>query len=202
MIRMMARVLAFGIAAAVVLPAGYGAVHGAPVEERVEKAQIRELPELSPEPAESFLKVTPSGNVYSDEVPMSYGYQCAMQDACRRYGVNYTIALGIAEVESRFDFEADSGLAWGIMQIAPVNYEWLLENGIDATTYSGNIEAGVFMFRQLKDKYGDTHLALMAYNCGEAGAAELWEQGYTQSGYSRDVMDAAGRWAFVVTKAG
>lgn len=49
MIRGMARVLALGIAAAVVLPAGYGAVHGAPVEERVEKVQVWELPEQDPE---------------------------------------------------------------------------------------------------------------------------------------------------------
>lgn len=202
MIRMMARLLAVGIAAAVVLPAGYGAVHGAPVTERVEAVRIWEAPEPSPEQAESFLQVTPSGNVYSDEVPMSYGYQAAMQDACRRYGVNYTIMLGIAEVESNFDFEADSGLAWGIMQIAPINYDWLLENGIDATTYSGNIEAGVFMFKTLKDKYRDTHKALMAYNCGEYGASLLWDEGYEQSNYSRAVMEAASRWGWIVSKAG
>ena len=202
MIRWMARVLAFGIAAAVILPTGYGAVHGAPVTERVETVRVWEVPEPSPEPAESFLTVTPSGNVYSDEVPMSYGYQAAMQDACRKWDVNYTIALGIAEVESQFDFEADSGLAWGLMQINPINYDWLLSEGIDATTYSGNIEAGVYMFRQLLDKYHDTHKALMAYNCGEYGASLLWDEGYEQSAYSRAVMEAASRWGWIVSKAG
>lgn len=54
MIRGMARLMALGIAAAVVLPAGYGAVHGAPTVERVEPVRAWEIqaPEPEPEPEE------------------------------------------------------------------------------------------------------------------------------------------------------
>lgn len=147
---------------------------------------------------ETSLIRTVSGNVYTDEVPMSQGYQCTMQDACRRYGVDYALALGIAEVESHFDFEADSGYARGIMQINPINYDMLRTVGIEPETKSGNIQAGVYMIGNLLDRYGDVHKALMAYNCGETGASELWAEGYESSQYSRDVLKAARKWDKVI----
>lgn len=168
-----------------------------PIVDQIEEAQTAQDGYIEIAEQDMGLKKTPSGNVYTDKVPMSDGYQCAMQDACRLYDVPYSLALGMAEIESHFDFEADSGLAWGIMQINPINYDWLLEEGIDATTYTGNIEAGVYMIGQLLEKY-DVHKALMAYNCGEYGASRLWDEGYHSSQYSRDVVAAAERWEEVI----
>lgn len=137
---------------------------------------------------------TANGYIYSDEIPLSDGWQCWMQECCERYGVPYTLALGVAETESSFDFEADSGYAYGLMQINPINYEWLREIGIDPETKLGNIQAGVYMLGQLLSSY-DVERALMAYNCGETYAAELWAEGQISSEYSRDVQAAAERWA-------
>ena len=131
---------------------------------------------------------------YNEQIPLPRYLQEAMQKACKKYGVPYALALAVAECESSFDLEADSGICWGVMQINPCNYSRLRELRIEPTEYEGNIVAGVFMLGELLNKYGDTHKALMAYNCGEAGAKQLWEQGYSTSGYSRKVTTQSELW--------
>lgn len=121
-----------------------------------------------------------------------------MQDACEKYNVPYALALAVAECESSFNLEADSGTCWGVMQIHPINYPRLRENGIEPTEYEGNITAGVFMLGELLDKYTDTHKALMAYNCGETGAKRLWNQGYFTSKYSRKVVEKYEKWQEII----
>ena len=131
---------------------------------------------------------------YNEQIPLAGYLQEAMQKACKKYGVPYALALAVAECESGFDLEADSGICWGVMQINPCNYSRLRELGIEPTEYEGNIVAGVFMLGELLNKYGDTHKALMAYNCGEAGAKGLWDQGYSTSYYSRKVTTQSEFW--------
>lgn len=131
---------------------------------------------------------------YSAEIPLSRFLQITMQNACREYGVTYTLALAVAECESSFDLEADSGTCYGLMQINPINYDRLRSLGIEPTEHEGNIVAGVYMLGELLGKYGDTHKALMAYNCGETGAARLWEKGYTASSYSEKVINTMEKW--------
>lgn len=132
--------------------------------------------------------------LYTEAIPLTAEHQTLMQEACETYGVNYALALAVMEHESSFNLDADSGICWGPMQINPINYEWLRECGVEPTTHEGNIVAGVLMLGDLLDKYDDTHKALMAYNCGETGAARLWREGYTTSGYSRAVVASAEKW--------
>ena len=117
-----------------------------------------------------------------------------------KYGVPYALALAVAECESSFILEADNGTCWGVMQIHPINYPRLRENGIEPTEYEGNIVAGVFMLGELLEKYSDTHKALMAYNCGETGAKRLWNQGYLTSTYSRKVVTKYEKWQQIINK--
>lgn len=132
---------------------------------------------------------------YNTEIPLSRFLQITMQNACREYGVPYALALAVAECESSFDLEADSGTCYGLMQINPINYDRLRSLGIEPTEYEGNVVAGVYM---LGEKYGDTHKALMAYNCGETGAARLWEKGYTASSYSEKVINTMEKWQQII----
>lgn len=132
--------------------------------------------------------------LHIEEIPLSYELQDTMQEACEKYGVPYELALGVAECESNFDLDADNGTCWGLMQIHPCNYPRLRENGIEPTEHKGNIVAGVFMLGELLEKYGDTHKALMAYNCGDYRASCLWEQGYLSSRYSRKVTECSEKW--------
>lgn len=135
---------------------------------------------------------------YSKSIPLSSELQETMQQACEKYGVPYTLALAVAESESSFDLEADSGTCWGIMQIHPINYPRLRENGIEPTEYQGNITAGVFILGELLEKYTDTHKALMAYNCGETGAKRLWNEGYMTSTYSVKVVTLSEKWQEII----
>lgn len=136
------------------------------------------------------------------DIPLSFELQEVMQTACQEYGVPYSLALAVAECESDFDLEADSGICWGVMQINPCNYARLRELGIEPTEYEGNIVAGVLMLGELLDKYGDTHKALMAYNCGEYGASRLWEEGYATSRYSRIVITQSEKWQQTINSYG
>lgn len=145
--------------------------------------------------------VTELSPIYISAIPLSEELQIIMQDACKEYGVPYSLALAVCEAESTFDPDADNGVCWGLMQINPVNYKSLRNIGIEPTTYEGNIEAGVYMLGQLLDKYDDdTHKALMAYNCGDAGAARLWDQGYVTSSYSENVVEKSQNWQDIIAE--
>lgn len=142
----------------------------------------------------------PERYILTEDVPLPFELQRVMQDACDKYGVPYALALAVAECESSFILEADNGTCWGLMQIHPINYPRLRENGIEPTEYEGNIVAGVFMLGELLEKYSDTHKALMAYNCGETGAKRLWNQGYLTSTYSRKVVTKYEKWQQIINK--
>ncbi len=138
---------------------------------------------------------------YIAAIPLSRELQNVMYAACSDYGVPYELALAVCEAESTFKTDADNGTCWGLMQIHPVNYEWLRDIGIEPTTYEGNIQAGVYILGQHLMEYGDTHKALMAYNCGEYGAARLWKDGYTTSNYSRNVVEKSEKWQEVIAES-
>lgn len=146
------------------------------------------------------VSVEPDRYILTEDVPLPFDLQRVMQDACIKYNVPYALALAVAECESSFILEADNGTCWGLMQIHPINYPRLRENGIEPTEYEGNIVAGVFMLGELLEKYSDTHKALMAYNCGETGAKRLWNQGYFTSTYSRKVVTNYEKWQQIINK--
>ncbi len=142
--------------------------------------------------------VTPA---YIAEIPLSEELQTVMMAACEKYDVPYSLALGVCEAESTFQPDADNGICYGLMQINPVNYNQLRNQGIEPTTYDGNIKAGVYMLGQLLSKYdNDIHKTLMAYNCGEEGAEWLWQNGYSTSDYSTNVVDLAEKWQEIINK--
>lgn len=132
--------------------------------------------------------------IYLADVPLDRNLQYWAQFCGEEYDVDFALILGMMEIESQFDTGADSGWAYGVMQIGYINHEWLQADGIDPMTDHGNIQAGVYMIGNLLGRYGDTHKALMAYNCGEYGAAELWAEGITETEYSRSVLAAAEKW--------
>lgn len=122
-----------------------------------------------------------------------------MQECCIDYGVPYALALAMAEVETNFDPAAVSSTGdHGLMQINEINHEWLTEIGLDPLTRKGNIEAGIYMIAENLEVYGSLERALMAYNCGDAGAQKLWDAGTYETEYSRKVMAAYDRWTEVL----
>lgn len=84
---------------------------------------------------------------------------------CRRHGVDPNLVRAMVEVESGFSVAAVSPKgAAGLMQIMPGTGRDLgLANAFDG---ANNLEAGIRYLRALLDAYGDTRLALAAYNAG------------------------------------
>jgi len=169
-----------------------------------EPMQATTAPALTSEPAQTEAAETSEpvrwrDDIVSDGRLLSYDLQETMQAYCEEYGVPYALALAIAEVETHFDPDAVSRTGdYGLMQINAINHDWLREQGIDPLTYDGNIEGGVYIIAQHLQKYGDTEMAVMAYNCGPTGAKRLWDAGTYQTEYSRSVMAAFEHWTSVL----
>lgn len=158
-------------------------------------------PEPTDEPSElpSTEEVLWRDDIVTDGNLLDYDLQVTMQACCEEYGVPYALALAVADVESRFDPDASSGTNdYGLMQINEVNHGWLMEEGIDPMTPTGNIEAGVLILSQHLTKYGDPEKALMAYNCGPSGAKRLWDAGTYRTDYSGKVMTRFEHWTSVL----
>lgn len=132
--------------------------------------------------------------VYYD-VPLADELQQYIQDVCKEYDFDrYDIIVALIQKESSFNETAVSDTSdYGYMQINKCNHEWLSDElGIDDyLDGEQNITAGVYLLSGLYDKYEDIGLTLMAYNCGEKGAKDLWQQGIYSTGYSRSIIEAA-----------
>ena len=150
-------------------------------------------------PVETPEPVRHRDDIVSEGRLLAYDLQEIMQDACEVYGVPYALALAIAEVETHFDPDAVSPTHdYGLMQINQVNHEWLQSLGMDPLTYAGNIEGGLYIIGNYLSKYGDTEMALMAYNNGPGGARKLWDAGTYQTDYTRKVMTALEHWTSIL----
>jgi len=141
---------------------------------------------------------------YSVAVPMEYEYQGYMRRYCAEYGIYYTMALAVAEVESTFDMDAvgTSGEV-GIMQLNPGpggSYHDELEaaTGLDPTTPEGNIAGACYLLGKYMKLYNDPAKALMCYNMGHTGAKEAWAAGVTSTVYTEKVLEAMERWGCTV----
>lgn len=132
--------------------------------------------------------------VYYD-VPLTDELQQYIQDVCKEYDFDrYDIIVALIQKESSFNETVVSDTAdYGYMQINKCNHEWLSDElGIDDyLDGEQNITAGVYLLSGLYNKYEDIGLTLMAYNCGEKGAKDLWQQGIYSTGYSRSIIEAA-----------
>jgi hypothetical protein len=132
--------------------------------------------------------------IYYD-IPLDDDLQEYIQDTCDKYGFDrYDIIIAIIQEESSYSEDViSSTYDYGYMQINQSNHQWLSEElGItDFLDGKQNILAGIYIYSDLYAKYDDVGLALMAYNCGETGAKNLWEQEIYSTQYSRAVIEIA-----------
>ena len=132
------------------------------------------MPEPSPSPE-------PDKPAYDPAIPLSEVLQLVLREACAKNGVELALALGVIEVESRFQPDADNGLCYGLMQLNRRYFPADLPPG-------ENIRAGVEYLGQLLVRYGTVEAALTAYNAGHDTGAR---------GYANAVLAAAERWRAV-----
>lgn len=143
------------------------------IEARVTALETSE-PEEAPEPT------------YYD-IPLSHYLQDYTMEVCEAYGLDPEVAYAVMYVESRYQLDADSGQAYGLMQISGVAAE---AYGVDVTDPKANIKLGCWLLATYYHQYEDMHKALMAYNQGQGGAVSAWTQGIIQTDYSREVLAA------------
>lgn len=116
---------------------------------------------------------------FREDVPLDRELQAALREACAENEVPVPLALGLIEVESRFNPEADNGLCYGLCQLNKRYYP-------DDLSPEENLRAGVAHLGELLARYDDPAAALTAYNAGHdtgsrtyasavLGAAERWE---------------------------
>lgn len=124
-------------------------------------------------------------------VPLNVQLQKETYAISKQYGIEWTLLMAIMQQESQFDIYAKSDAGdFGLMQINRINHRNLsVTLGIhDFLDPVSNVRAGAYMLRDLYDKYGDTNKVLMCYHMGETAAAEAWEAGVTETGYTRSVL--------------
>jgi hypothetical protein len=124
-------------------------------------------------------------------IPLGYSEQEALYRAANEFDVPYELAVAVVWKETQFrNVPGDGGEASGYMQVWKRWHGDRMESlGVsDLNDAEGNFRVGCSYLGELLDRYGNTHKALMAYNAGESGAAEMWAKGYTSSDYSRKVI--------------
>lgn len=109
-----------------------------------------------------------------------------------RYDIPKELILGVIEIESTFDHEADNGTCKGLMQINKINQKWLnseFGRKMNLLSIEDNIAAGSYILAGYYHKY-DLHYALMCYNGGKGYANKMKAKGITSTRYSRDVINS------------
>lgn len=129
-------------------------------------------------------------------IPLEVGIDEDLQEFiyCLSYGYNidFPFVMGLIQTESTFNSDIVSSTNdYGLMQINTVNHEWLQEKlGIkDFLDPYQNTRSGIYILRNLFEKYEDPAKVLMAYNLGETGAKKLWNQGIYETDYTRKVFN-------------
>lgn len=117
--------------------------------------------------------------LYWESVPLDHECRYALQEACEEHNVPLCLALGLIEVESRFQVGASNGVCVGLFQLNTRYYPADL-------TPEENIRAGVAHLAGQIERYdGDIQAALRSYNRG-------YDDGDRQ--YARAVLDASEKW--------
>ena len=102
------------------------------------------------------------------------------------------LVYAVIEMESSWQANAvnPAGNCLGLMQISRIHKARLRDTlGIeDLFDPYQNVMAGITMLADYVHRYGDYDMALMCYNCGEAGARERFAQGICSTGYSRWIV--------------
>lgn len=125
------------------------------------------------------------------DVPISEDLQKFIFYLSEGYEIDFTFVMALIQQESSFRADVISNTNdYGLMQVNERNHALITETlGItDFLEPYNNIRSGMFILRELFEKYETPEKVLMAYNLGESGASRLWEQGIFEINYSKSVF--------------
>lgn len=119
------------------------------------------------------------------DIPLSDNLQNYIHELCANYDISYAMVIAMIDVESGFNSKAVSSTNdYGLMQINAINHK---EN-MDYLNPYDNVKQGIKALHRLTGEYNEADLVAMCWNCGEAGARKLWEQGIYSTEYSRKIL--------------
>jgi soluble lytic murein transglycosylase-like protein len=128
-----------------------------------------------------------TGNVTAPLCPVPAKYRPSFVSASKKEGVQLSLLVALATVESRFEASAQSNKgAVGLLQVLPSTARGLR---VGLGSSSANVLAGATYLRQMLDQFGDTQRALAAYNAGP-NAVRLGNVPSATNTYVADVMTA------------
>lgn len=140
-------------------------------QEQIEMFQ--ELTTINPE----VKKATEPAIILPDTVPLDGDLQVYGQELCYKYKISWSMVLAVLESECSWVWqEGDSGKSVGWMQIRKCN--WDRYDGLDVRDPYDNLEIGIRMLAELKEKYGEFDQIIMAYKGGETAMLEWVEEGF------------------------
>lgn len=158
-----------------------------PAVEAVTIAEIDYVPLFEAAEAVEIVEAA-EPDLYDETIPLDRECQTALREACEEYGVVLCDALGVIEVESGFQADANNGACVGLMQTNEKYASKFKEaTGYSIYTAEGNIRGGVWYLGKLLERYdGDIQAALVAYNQGSYKGIV--------TDYARKVLAASEKW--------
>lgn len=155
----------------------------------------RPVPVEYSEASDNIVEVEPEPEIDIYPVNLDADLQRYIIETCEKYTINPSIIIAMCFYESSFNADAigDNGECMGLMGISP---RWCWPemeklNCPDMRDPYQNVTVGIDIFAQKLVKYdGNTEMALMSYNAGDAGAHRLWfDKGIYSTTYSSNIMN-------------
>lgn len=155
----------------------------------------RAVPVEYSEASENIVEPEPEPEIDIYPVNLDADLQRYIIKTCEEYMINPSIIIAMCFYESSFNADAigDNGECMGLMGINP---RWCWPemeklNCPDMRDPYQNVTVGIDIFAQKLAKYdGNTEMALMSYNAGDAGAHRLWfDKGIYSTTYSSNIIN-------------
>ena len=155
----------------------------------------RPVPVEYSEASDNIIEPEPEPEIDIQPVNLDADLQRYIIEICEEYTINPSIIIAMCVYESAFNADAigDNGEGMGLMGINP---RWCWPemeklNCPDMRDPYQNVTVGIDIFAQKLAKYdGNTEMALMSYNAGDAGAHRLWfDKGIYSTTYSSNIIN-------------
>ena len=155
----------------------------------------RPVPVEYSEASENIVEPEPEPEIDIYPVNLDADLQRYIIETCEKYTINPSIIIAMCFYESSFNADAigDNGECMGLMGISP-RWCWPEMEKLNCTDMRDpyqNVTVGIDILAQKMAKYdGNTEMALMSYNAGDAGAHRLWfDKGIYSTTYSSNIMN-------------
>ena len=155
----------------------------------------RPVPVEYSEASDNIVEAEPEPEIDIYPVNLDADLQRYIIETCEEYMINPSIIIAMCFYESSFNADAigDNGECMGLMGISP-RWCWPEMEKLSCTDMRDpyqNVTVGIDIFAQKLAKYdGNTEMALMSYNAGDAGAHRLWfDKGIYSTTYSSNIIN-------------